>query len=187
MILPRNILPLLLSLAAPLAAQDIFAPTETARMEAASSLQPLPKNRVVTLKTISGDFAANPVAAVGKYGGRRIAVVGRVSALKKSGGENKALVVTMQDASAALPAVKCGFLAGSFPENSSIEISSDGSQAFLVRRDRSGNILGRETYLSVGQKVAIRGDYKEVKVGDVVLTACELLPKAQRKMIQEEN
>jgi len=171
---PRIVLPLLLSLVASLAAQDTYAPTKIAQMDAASYLQPLPKDKVVSLKTIAGDFASNQTAAMGKYGDRRITVIGRISALSKSSSENKVLVVTLQDASANLPAVKCDFLFGAIPQNSSIDVSDDGSQAFLVHRDRSGNVIGRDPYLSVDQKVAIKGDFKELKVGDIVLTACKL-------------
>lgn len=181
---PRIVLPILLSLAGPLVAQETYVPTKIARMDAASYLQPLPKDGVVPLKTIAGDFAANVTAAMGKYGGRRIAVIGRVSALSPGSSENKVLVVTLQDASASLPAVKCDFLFGSIPQNSSIEVSDDGSQAFLIRRDRSGNILGREPYLSVDQKAAIKGDFKELKVGDIVLTSCKLLSPEKRRMLE---
>ena len=165
----------------PLAAQETYAPTKLARMDAAAYLQPLPQDGVVPLATIAGDFAKNETAASGKYGGQRVTVVGRVSALSKGSGENKVMVVTLQDPAASLPAVKADFLYGSFPENSELQVSEDGSQAFLVRRDRSGNILGQQPYLSVGQKAAIRGDFKELKLGDIVLTACKLLPKERRQ------
>lgn len=155
-------------------------------MDAAAYLKPLPQNGVVAYATIAGDFATNQVAASGKYGGRRITVIGPIASLSPSSSENKVLVVTLQDPSASLPAVKCSFLFGSIPQNSSIEVSGDGSQAMLVRRDRSGNILGREAYLSVGQKVAIKGDFKELKVGDVVLTACTLLSKERRKELESQ-
>jgi len=181
---PLILLLLTLSLVAPLAAQDTFAPSKIAQMDAASYLQPLPNNRVVPLNTIAGDFAKNGTAASGKYSNQRITVIGRVSALSNGNSENKVLVVTLQDASASLPAVKCNFLFGSVPQNSSIEVSGDGSQAFLIRRDRSGMILGREPYLSVDQKVAIKGDFKDLKVGDIVLTACKLLSSEQRKMLE---
>jgi hypothetical protein len=181
---PRIALSLLLSLAAPLAAQDSFPPTRIARMDAASYLQPLPKDGVVSLKTIAGDFASNETAALGKYGDRRITVIGRISGLSNGNSENKVLAVTLQDASSGLPAVKCNFLFGSIPPNSSIEVSADGFQAFLLRRDSMGNILGRTPYLSVDQKVAIKGDFKELKVGDIVLTACKLLSSQQRKNLE---
>jgi len=184
---PRIVLLLILSLAAPLLAQDTYAPSRIARMDAASYLQPFPKDGVVSLKTIAGDFASNEEAATGKYADRRITVIGRISALNNGDSENKALVVTLQDASASLPSVKCNFLFGAIPENSAIEVSGDGSQAFLVRRDRNGNILGRTSYLSVGQKVAIRGDFKELKVGNIVLTACKLLSSQKRKMLESDR
>jgi len=169
---------------APLAAQDAYSPTKIARMDAASYLQPLPKNGAVSLKTIAGDFASNSQAAAGKYAGRRITVIGRVAMLGNGSSENKILVVTLQDAAASLPAVKCNFLFGSLPQNSSIEISGDGSQATLVQRDRSGAVLGRQSYLSVGQKVAIKGDFQELKVGDIVLTACKLLSSEKRRALE---
>jgi hypothetical protein len=180
---PRIIL-LLLALVAPLEAQDIYAPTKIARLDAASSLQPLPKNGVVSIKTIAGDFATDGTAASGKYGNRRITVIGRIAAINNGNSENKILVVTLQDASASLPAVKCDFLFGSIPQNSSIEVSDDGSQAFLLRRDGIGNILSRNPYLSVDQKVAIKGDFKELKVGNIVLTACKLLSPEKRKILE---
>jgi len=159
-----------------LVAQD-FPATKIAKMDAASYLQPLPENRVVPLKVIATDFATHPDAAIGKYSGKRITVIGRVSALSNGNSENKVLVVTLQGASGNLPAVKADFLYGSIPDSSEIQISSDGSAATIVHRDRSGNILSQGTYLSIDQKVAIKGTFKEVKVGDIVLTACKLVPK----------
>jgi len=166
------------------AQQNIYAPSRTAQLDAASVLEALPKDRVVSYKTIAGDFAKDETAASGKYGNRRFTVIGRISSLNNGNSENKALVVTMQDAAANLPAVKCNFLADAIPPNSSIEVSSDGSQVSLVRRDESGNIRGRDVYLSVGQKVAIKGDFKELKVGDIVLTACKLDSHAKLKELE---
>lgn len=179
---PRRLIPLLLLplAAASLPAQNnIYAPSKIAQMNAAAYLAPLPANGVVPLNVIAGDFATNAPAAIGKYSNQRITVIGRVSALSKGSGENKVLVVTMQDAGASLPAVKGNFLYGSIPQNSEIQVSSNGSQAFLVRRDRNGNILGQEPYLSVDQRVGIKGDFKEQKVSDIVLTACKLVPKSK--------
>jgi hypothetical protein len=178
-------LPLLvLALVAPLAAQDNFAPTKIARMDAAAYLKPLPKNHVVSLKTIAGDFAKNETAALGKYSDRRLTVIGRISKVNNGHSENKVMIVTLQDAAANLPAVKCHFLFGAIPANSSIETSENGSQAFLLRRDGYGNILGRSPYLSVDQNVAIKGDFKELKVGDIVLTGCKLLSSGERKSLE---
>jgi tRNA_anti-like len=176
---PRHILFLLtlpLLSSATLSAQQAFPVSKVDRMDA-SSLAPLPANGVVPLKVIAGDFAANQQGAVGKYSGQRITVVGRIAALSNPSSENKVLSVTLQDATGNLPAVKAEFLYGSIPQNSEIQVSPDGAQATLVRRDRSGNILSQDTYLSVGQKVAIKGDFKELKVGDIVLTACKLTRK----------
>lgn len=164
----------------PLLAQD-FPTTKIAKMNAASYLQPLPDNGVVTLNVIAGDFANYPDAAIGKYNGQRITVIGRISALSQGSSENTVLVVTMQDPSANLPAVRAEFLFGSIPVNSEIQVSADGSMATIVHRDRSGSILSQDPYLSVDQKVAIKGNFKEVKVGDIVLTACKLEPKGEYK------
>jgi len=167
---------IVLFMAGHLVAQD-FSTTKIAKMDASSYLQPLPENRVVSLKVIAGDFASNANAAIGKYSGKRITVIGRVSSLNNGNGENKVLVVTLQGAAGNLPAVKADFLYGSIPENSEIQISSDGSSASILHRDRAGNILSQETYVSVGQKVAIKGTFKEVKVGDIILTSCKIEPK----------
>ena len=173
---PRLLLIIILFPMATIVAQD--SPVSTiARQDAAAYLKPLNKRGVVRFKTLAGDFANNQVAAIGKYSGHRITVIGRIAHLSQGESENKVLVVTLQDAGASLPAVKAEFLAGSLPENSSIQISSDGSTANLMRRDRVGNILGNKPFLSVDQTVAIKGDYKEIKVGDVVLTACKIIPK----------
>jgi hypothetical protein len=161
------------------AQNDTYAPTKIAQMDAAAYLAPLPANGVVPLNVIASDFATNAPAAIGKYSNQRITVIGRISALSQSSSENKVLVVTMQDAGANLPAVKADFLYGSIPQNSEIQVSSDGTQAFLVRRDRTGNILGQDPYLSVDQRVGIKGDFKEQKVSDIVLTACKLIPKSK--------
>lgn len=178
--------PLILGSIVPLAAQDVLPPTTMATQEAAAYLKPLNKRGVVRYKTIAGDFSTNQVAAIGKYAGKRITVIGRVAHLSQGESENKALVVTLQDPSASLPAVKGIFLAGSIPENSEIQVSPDGSTATMVRRDRSGNILSQNTYLSVDQTVAIKGDYKELKVGDIVLTNCKLIPKERLHELRNE-
>ena len=155
-------------------AQQNYAPTKIASMDAASYLKPLPA-------------AANGEAAMGKDSGQRITVIGRISALKKSSSENKVLVVTMQDASASLPAVKCDFLYGSIPQNSEIQVSDDGFQAFILRRDRMGNILSQDPYLSVDQRVGIKGDFKGNKGGDIVLTACKLDSKEKVKELSKSR
>jgi hypothetical protein len=165
----------------PLVAQNTvpstFPTTQIAKMEAASYLAPLPENRVLSYKQIAGDFAANETAALGKYNGKRITVIGRIAHLSQGHGEKKALVVTLQNANASLPAVKGDFLADSIPVNSEIQVSDDGSTASIIHRDRIGNILSQDTYLSVDQKVGIKGSFKELKVGDIVLTDCKLIPK----------
>ena len=179
---PLRLLPLILFplVAVSLPAQNnIYAPTKIAQMDAAAYLAPLPADGVVPLNVIAGDFAKNAPAAVGKYSNQRITVIGRISALSQSSSETKAMVVTLQDAGANLPAVKADFLAGSIPQNSAIQVSSDGTQAFLIRRDRIGNILSQDLYLSVDQRVGIKGDFKEQKVSDIVLTACKLIPKSK--------
>jgi hypothetical protein len=174
--------PLLLSLflasSLPLGAQN-FPVSKIEKMDAASYLKPLPQNGVVQLKEIASDFATNSDAAIGKYSGRRITVIGRVSALSNGNGENKVLVVTLQGTSGDLPAVKADFLYGSIPENSEIQISNDGSSATIVHRDRRGDILSQDTYLNVDQNIAIEGTFKEVKVGDIVLTACNFASKGK--------
>jgi len=169
----------LLCLGLPLEAQDAalpdtFAPTRVSILDAKAYLSPLPKSGVVPLKTIAGDFATNAVAASGKYSKRRITVLGRIASLRKGHGYNKALVVTLQDRSASLPAVKAEFLSGSIPENSEFDVSGEGGQATLLRRDRYGMILSRTPYLSVGQKVEISGFVKGLDVGDIVLSDCRL-------------
>ena len=175
---PRHLLlPILLVSLGSLAAQETFPTSTTATQDAASYLKPLNKRGVVALKTIAGDFASNEQAAIGKYSGHRITVVGRVARLSQGQSENRALVVTLQDAAASQPAVKGDFLDGAFPQNSEIQISGDGSTATLVTRDGNGNILNQSVYLSVDQTVAIKGDFKELKVGDIVLTNCKLIPK----------
>ena len=173
---PRNFLTLLVLPIASMIAQD--QPVSTiARMDAAAYLKPLNDQGVVALKTIAGDFNANQVAAVGKYSGQRITVVGRISDLSQGQSENKVMVVTLQDAGKTLPAVKAEFLPGCIPLDSSVQFTPDGTTANLLRRDRNGNILGEKPFLSVDQTVAIKGDYKEVNGGNIVLTACKLESK----------
>ena len=157
-----------------LKAQDTFAPTGSSVMEANSVLSPFPKDGIVPLKTIAGDFFTNAVAATGKYSGRRITVSGRIQSLQKGHGYSKALIVTLQGRTASLPAVKAEFLSGSLPENSELDVSGEGGEATLLRRDRYGMILSRTPYLSVGQKVEISGSFKDLNVGDIVLTDCKL-------------
>jgi hypothetical protein len=57
--------------------------------------------------------------------------------------------------------------------------------ATLVRRDRTGVILSQEPYLSVDQRVGLKGDFKELKVGDIVLTSCKLVPKEELHEIKQ--
>ncbi len=183
-----RILALSLTLASlsPLVAQDVLPPTSLAKQDAAAYLKPLNKRGVVRLKTIAGDFSTNQVAAIGKYAGHRITVIGRVAHLSQGESENKALVVTLQDPSASLPAVKGVFLPGSVPQNSEIQVSEDGSTATIVHRNAKGKILAQNTYLSVDQIVAIKGDYKELKVGDIVLTDCKLIPKERLHELRDD-
>jgi|GEM_PF-332656 len=187
---PR-VLPLFLLSVTPIFAQDsqptTFPTTQIARMDAASYLKPLPENHVVSYKQIAGDFAANETAALGKYNGKRITVIGRIARLSQGQSENKALVVTLQGVGASLPAVKANFLNDAIPENSEIQISSDGSSASIVNRDRSGNILSQKTYLSVDQKVGIKGSFKGLKVGDIVLTSCKLIPKERLHELEHQK
>lgn len=172
-----RLLPLLalLGLAAPLLAQD-----------AASALKPLNQRGVVRLKTIASDFANNTVAAIAKYSDRRITVIGRIDHLGQGEGENVVLVVTLQTAGSSLPAVKCQFIPGSLPEHSEIQLSSDHLSAQLIRRNASGIILSQNTYLSADQTVAIKGDFKEVKVGDIVLTNCKIIPKERLHELRDD-
>ena len=71
--------------------------------------------------------------------------------------------------------------------NSEIQISQDGSTAVLIHRDRTGNILSQNPYLFVGQRVGIKGDFKELKVGEIVLTACKLLTKAKLHALESSR
>jgi hypothetical protein len=175
---PRILFLLLLPcLVVSLMAQDAFPPTTLARQEAAATMKPFPQNGIVMLKTIAGDFASNESAAIGKYSGHRITVVGRIANLDKGSGEDTAFIVTLQDASANLPSVKAKFLPGSIPENSEIEISQDGLQAILLKRNNRGMILERRPYLSVDQRIGITGDFEGLQVGDIVLSGCELASK----------
>ena len=182
LVLPVLMVPVLM---VPVLAQNNFPTTVIAQKDAAAYLKPFPASGVVPLAVIAGDFASNETAAIGKYNGQRITVIGRVAAISQGSSENKVMVVTLQDAAASQPAVKGEFLFGSFPENSEIQVSSDGSMATLVRRDRAGVILSQEPYLSVDQQVGLKGDFKELKVGDIVLTACKLVPKEKLHEIKQ--
>ncbi len=168
-----------------LIAQD-FPATTIARQDAAAYLKPLNQRGVVRLKTIAGDFAANQTAAIGKYSGHRITVIGRIAHLSKGESENKVMVVTLQDAARSLPAVKAEFLMGALPKNSELQVSQDGSVANLIRRDRSGMILSQGPYLSLDQIVAIKGNYKELNVGNIVLTDCKIIPKERLHELRNE-
>ena len=170
-------IPLLLILcsAPPLVAQD-----------AALTLKPLNQRGVVRLKTIASDFAANGPAAIAKYSGRRITVIGRIARFSQGEGENIILVVSLKDAASSLPAVKCKFLPGTLPEHSEIQISQDGSNATLIRRDSRGIILSQNTYLSADELVAIKGDYKGLNVGDIVFTNCKILPKERLHELRDD-
>jgi len=168
----------LLSLVATLSAQQEVLPVSSAaRIDAKAYLAPLPSDGVVSLKTISSDFATNQNAAAGKYSGKRITVIGRISHLGKGHGENKVMIVKLQNRTASLPAVRAEFLYGALPQNSELEINGDGTSATLIRRDRIGMILSREPYLSMGQKVGIKGNFNGLNVGDIVLTNCKVIPK----------
>ena len=181
----RSFLFLLFLAAIPLSAQN-FPVTKTAAMDAQAYLTPLPENGVVALATIAGDFAKNPTAAVGKYSGRRITVIGRIAKLGQGQSENVVLTVTLQDPAASLPAVKAKFSSGSIAENSEYELSPDGSNITILSRSRSGNIEGHRPYLSVDQQVAIKGDFKEQRVGDIILTNCRMLPKGEMHALRQK-
>ena len=109
---PLFLLLTLLCLGLPLMAQDggapnTFAPTPVSIMDAKADLNPIPKNGVVPLKTIAGDFATNAVAASGKYLERRITVSGRIASLRKGHGENFVDVALFQGL-LLYPRVSCG-------------------------------------------------------------------------------
>lgn len=171
---------------ATISAQDLSAPSVIAKQDAAAYLKPLNKRGVVRFKTIAGDFATNQVAAIGKYSGHRITVIGRVAHLGNGNSENKVLVVTLQDSAASLPAVKAQFLAGTIPVNSEIQITPDGSMATLLRRDSKGDILSQNTFLTADQTVAIKGNYKELKSGDIILTDCKIIPKERLHELRDD-
>jgi hypothetical protein len=163
----------------PLMAQDAFPTTQVAKSDAVSYLKRLPEDHVVSYKQIAGDFAANETAALGKYSGKRITVIGHIAHLSQGQSENKALVITLQDATGSMPAVKANLLNDAIPVNSEVQVSGDGSTASIINRDSSGNILSQNTYLSLDQRVGIKGSFKELKAGDIVLTDCKLIPKGK--------
>jgi hypothetical protein len=180
------LLSLILISVTPLLAQDGYPATAIARQDAAAYLKPLNERGVVSLKTIAGDFATNQVAAIGKYTDHMITVVGRIAHLSQGHGENVALVVKLQDAAASLPAVKGVFLPSNFSENSAIQISPDGSSASLIKRDAKGKVLSQNTFLTVDQTVAIKGNYKNIDAGDIILNDCKLIPKERLHELRNE-
>jgi hypothetical protein len=151
-------------------------------------LIPLPANGLVSLETITGDFRNSPDAATNKYQGNLLIVYGRVGQLKTPGGENphSVLDVYLQDEKNASPDVKAVFQQDALPENTSLDVSGDGSQAILFVRRGNDVIRRQEPFITVNQQIAVQGSFKELMAGDIKLENCTLVsPERLRELMQE--
>lgn len=168
--IPRKIASMkLLPLALLVTVTGVFAQT--------AQLAPLPPDGFVTLAQVMSDFSSQPEAATQKYNGQRILVYGRVGQIAQSqDADGNPLEVYLQQADNTTPDVKCVFTLSDLPgwsQNSTVQISEDGSQASLFHRGRDGNAKDSTAYVTVGQTIGVHGTFDSFVAGDVVLKDCK--------------
>jgi len=151
--------------------------TATGVFAQTAQLAPLPPDGFVTLAQVVSDFSSQPEAATQKYNGQRILVYGRVGQIAQSqDSSGNPLQVFLQLANNNTPDVKCVFTLADLPgwsQNSTIQVSEDGSQASVSRRGGDGVVKDETAYVTVGQNIGVRGTFDSFIAGDVVLKDCK--------------
>jgi len=153
-----------------------------------SQLAPLPPDGFVTLQQIVKEFADQPDDALQKYNGMRLCVYGRVGRVEQSDdNDGDPLAVSMQLANQTTPDVKAFFDQDDIPSGV-ISISDDDSKATVFHRDWAGNLSNQQSFIVVGENVAIRGTFDNFVAGHIVLkNSFKLSPEALRQKLSEHG
>jgi hypothetical protein len=142
-----------------------------------ATLAPLPPDGFVTLEQVVSDFSTQPEAALRKYNGQRLLVYGRVGQIAQSqDSAGNPLQVFLQLANNPTPDVKCVFPLAELPgwtQDATVQVSEDGSQASVFRRGRDGNVKDDTAFVTVGERIGVRGTFDNFVAGDVVLKDCK--------------
>ena len=167
----------------------IIFPAVCAMAQNAPKLKPLPQNGFVTLKELVSDFQTAPDAAQKKYVGRELIVYGRVGKLSSPNDNGDGvLVVYLQERETSNPDVKADFAMDDLPPNSSMEVSSNHTQAMIMRRARhSQEVRATRPYISVDENIGICGSCTGVEMGDVVLKNCHKVFPRRIKALLKKN
>ncbi len=133
----------------------------------------------VRVSVLAAEFAADAAAASAKYQQQLLTVEGPVAelAIPDDPGDGEALWVTLREQGASGPDVRAVFRTADLPENAEIYLSDDDStQALLRRRDAEGNLVQQVPFVQVGQRLTVRGLFKDFNVGDIVLDNARKVP-----------
>lgn len=151
-----------------------------------AALKPLSVSGFVTLDEIVSDFRNSPDAALQKYGGQQVIVYGRVGQLTSPDDADGALVVYLQQFNNTTPDVKAIFNMDNIPQHSSIEVSSDGTQATLSHRTRrTDEINANHAWISVDERIGIKGGFSGFVAGDIVIKDCRRVEKKHLEQLMQ--
>ena len=153
-----------------------------------SQLAPLPPDGFVTLQQIVKEFTDQPDDALQKYNGMRICVYGRVGQVEQSDdNEGDPLAVSMQVPNQTAADVKALFDQDDIPSGV-VSISDDDSKATVFHRDWAGNLSNQQSFIVVGENVAIRGTFDNFVAGDIILkNSFKLSPEALTQKLSEHG
>jgi hypothetical protein len=165
--------------------------TATSLLAQTAPLTPLPPDGFVTLAQVISDFSSQPEVATQKYNGQRILVYGRVGQIAQSqDSAGNPLQVFLQQANNTTPDVKCTFTLAELPgwtQDSTIQISEDGSQASVFRRGRDGEAKDAKAYVTVGENIGVHGTFEGFIAGDVSLKDCKKVPTEKLMPVLKEH
>ena len=153
-----------------------------------SQLAPLAPDGFVTLQQIVQDFANQPDDALQKYNGMRVCVYGRVGRVEQSDdNDGDPLAVTMQLPNQTTPDVKAIFDQDDIPSGV-VSISDNDTKATVFHRDWAGNLSNQQSFIVVGENVAIRGTFDNFVAGDIILkNSFKLSPEALNQKLSEHG
>jgi len=154
---------------------------------AQSALKPLARDGFVRLGEITADFENQPDAAQQKYAGKTITVYGRVGRLESGDVSATPLVVYLQREANPSPRVVGKISSADLPGQQQLQVSGDNSQAYLIHRKRDGDVSGQTPYVTVDQRVALRGGFKAFVAGDIVLEDAHILKKERERELLKSH
>lgn len=134
----------------------------------------------VDWKTLASEFQQDEAAAEAKYQGRMITVVGPVSGIADGDMtvDDPSVAITLSTEDGPGPDVKCLFETADLPVNSGLDVSGDGSEVTLLRRDDIGNVVSKETFAQTGQQVTVTGTFFGYQGGEIVLRHSRMVQTA---------